>query len=207
MTPQPGTAQLGTAQPGTPQPGTAQPGTAQLGTAQLGTAQPGTPQPGTALLDTPLGPLAVVVDGDGTVLASGFTMLKSLLARLGPSVRAAPATEAQVAPVAAAVRRYFDGDLEALDRVAVRQPGGAFRQAAWAALREVAPGRSISYAELAERAGSPGAARAAGQACAGNRVAPFVPCHRVVPSGGGVGGYAYGAEVKSGLLRHERGQP
>jgi methylated-DNA-[protein]-cysteine S-methyltransferase len=164
-----------------------------------------THQPGTALLDTPLGPLAVVVDGDGSVLASGFGPLEDLLTRLNMPSRPGPAAATQFGGIVTAVRRYFDGDLRALDGVPVRQPGGAFRQAAWAALRQVEPGQPISYAELARRAGSPGAARAAGQACARNRVAPFVPCHRVVPSGGGVGGYAYGAAVKSGLLRHERG--
>ena len=109
-----------------------------------------------------------------------------------------------VAPVAAALQRYFAGDLAALDDVAVRQSGGAFSEAAWEQLRAIVPGQAVTYAELARRAGSPGAARAAGQACARNLAAPFVPCHRVVPSGGGVGSYAYGADVKSSLLAHER---
>ncbi len=71
-------------------------------------------------------------------------------------------------------------------------------------MRDVEPGAPVTYAELAARADSPAASRAAGQACARNMVAPFVPCHRVVPTGGGVGGYAYGADVKERLLAHER---
>lgn len=62
----------------------------------------------------------------------------------------------------------------------------------------------MTYAELAERAGLPRtAARAAGSACAQNLIAPFVPCHRVLPSTGGFGGYYYGVAVKEWLLTHE----
>jgi methylated-DNA-[protein]-cysteine S-methyltransferase len=85
----------------------------------------------------------------------------------------------------------------------VDQPGGTFRQAAWKAMRAVPPGEVITYAELAARAGNPGAVRAAGSACAQNRVAPIVPCHRIVRTGGGLGGYYYGLPVKEWLLAHE----
>lgn len=159
---------------------------------------------GTATLTTPVGTLSMVLDDDGTVLASGFGATSDLTARLGLAESPPSADPAIVAPVADAVRRYFCGELAALDEVRVRQAGGPFAQAAWAQLRLVEPGRPVTYAELAVRAGSVGAARAAGQACARNLVAPFVPCHRVVPAGGGVGGYAYGADVKQQLLAHER---
>jgi methylated-DNA-[protein]-cysteine S-methyltransferase len=159
---------------------------------------------GTATLRTPVGDLSMVLDDDGAVLASGFADLATLVDRLDLAAPPAAADEAVVAPIADAVRRYFDGDLAALDSVPVRQRGGPFAQQAWEQLRRVQPGEPVTYAELAERAGSPGAARAAGQACARNLVAPFVPCHRVVPAGGGVGGYAYGADVKRTLLAHER---
>ncbi len=158
---------------------------------------------GSAVLATPVGPLALVVDDDGVVLASGFGDVAELTARLG-LVDVPLAADNAVAPIESAVERYFDGDPGALDAVAVRQPGGQFARAAWEQLRLVNPGEPITYAELARRAGSPGAARAAGQACARNLVAPFVPCHRVVPAGGGTGGYAYGSAVKSRLLEHER---
>lgn len=169
-----------------------------------------TPAPlaGTAAIETPVGTLAVVVGDDGTVVASGFGDVRTLLRRLGvPADAAANVAEADqvlVEPVADAVRRYFEGDVAALDDVRVDQPGGPFSQRAWDVLRAVTPGEPVTYAELAERAGSSGASRAAGQACARNLVAPFVPCHRVVPAGGGVGGYAYGADVKERLLAHER---
>lgn len=162
---------------------------------------------GTATLQTPVGALALVLADDGVVLASGFGPLTDLVERAGVSPGVGAAPEELVAPVADAVERYFAGDVAALDEVSVRQAGGDFAQAAWQALRAVRPGHPVTYGELAGRAGSPGAARAAGQACARNLVAPFVPCHRVVPAGGGVGGYAYGADVKERLLAHERGEP
>ncbi len=155
-------------------------------------------------LDTPVGPLGLVLDDDGTVLASGFGDLDGLTSRLGLSDEPPPSEPEQLRPVQQAVDRYFAGELAALDDVPVRQSGGPFAQQAWTAMRHIEPGARVTYAELAERAGSPKASRAAGQACARNMVAPFVPCHRVVPAGGGVGGYAYGAAVKERLLAHER---
>jgi len=98
---------------------------------------------------------------------------------------------------------YFGGDLKALDGISVRQPGEKFSQSAWKAMRKVAPGKTISYGELAKRAGSSEAVRAAGSACARNLIALVVPCHRIVKTGGALGNYAYGLGVKEWLLRHE----
>ena len=64
------------------------------------------------------------------------------------------------------VNDYFDGDLTALNGIKVRQPGAPFSQAAWKAMRKIAPGKTWSYSDLAEKAGSPAAVRAAGSACA-----------------------------------------
>ncbi|NKY12520.1 methylated-DNA--[protein]-cysteine S-methyltransferase, partial [Cellulomonas hominis] len=96
-------------------------------------------------------------------------------------------------------------DGAARDAVPVEQPGGPFQQRAWQAMRAIPPGGTATYAELALAAGSPSAVRAAGSACARNRVAPFVPCHRVLRSGGSLGGYYYGLDVKRALLALERG--
>lgn len=154
-----------------------------------------------AALDTPVGPLAVAVDADGVVRRSLFGPLDAL--ELPGAARVRPGE--LPGPVADAVGRYLAGDLAALDVVHVRQEGGPFRQAAWAAMRAVPPGETVTYAELAAMAGRPTAVRAAGSACATNRVAPFVPCHRVVRSDGTLGGYAFGLEAKRALLAHERG--
>ncbi len=158
-----------------------------------------------ATLPTPVGPLAVIVTADGTLLASGFTPLDALARRRGLTDDLPPAHPEVLAPVRAALDRYFTGDPAALDGVRVEQPGTPFQQRVWAELRRVPPGHPVTYAELSRRAGAPGAARAVGQVCARNLAAPFVPCHRVVPAGGGVGGYAYGADVKTQLLALEAG--
>lgn len=102
-----------------------------------------------------------------------------------------------------AVAAYGDGDLGALDALAVTQPGGEFFQQAWIALRGVDPGRPVTYSELASRSGRPRAVRAAASACARNLVALVVPCHRIVRRDGGLGGFYYGLETKRALLAHE----
>ena len=70
-------------------------------------------------------------------------------------------------------------------------------------MRKIPAGKTWSYAELAKRAGSVDAVRAAGSACARNLIAPIIPCHRVVKTGGALGNYGYGLEVKEWFLRHE----
>ena len=98
---------------------------------------------------------------------------------------------------------YFDGDISAINAISVRQPGGTFSQGAWKAMRKVSGGKVLSYADLAARAGSPAAVRAAGSACAKNAIVLVVPCHRIVKTGGALGNYAYGLGKKEWLLRHE----
>ena len=98
---------------------------------------------------------------------------------------------------------YFDGDLDALNGIQVRQDGAGFSQSAWKAMRKVKAGKVLSYADLADRAGSPAAVRAAGSACAKNAIVLVVPCHRIVKTGGALGNYAYGLVKKEWLLRHE----
>ena len=98
---------------------------------------------------------------------------------------------------------YFAGDIEAINGISVRQPGAHFSQAAWKAMRKVKAGKTLTYADLADRAGSAAAVRAAGSACAKNAIALVVPCHRIVKTGGALGNYAYGLNKKEWLLRHE----
>ena len=75
----------------------------------------------------------------------------------------------------------------------------------WRALLEIPYGETITYTELAARAGRPGAARAAGAANGRNPIAILIPCHRVVGTGGALTGYAGGVDAKAWLLAHERG--
>ncbi len=151
-------------------------------------------------LETPVGTLALLVQDDALV-AAGFTDVDDQFARLQTD---APLRRVDdLGAFSAALAAYFSGDVTAIDALPVEQPGGTFRQAAWKAMRAVPPGEVITYAELAARAGNPGAVRAAGSACAQNRVAPIVPCHRIVRTGGALGGYYYGLPVKEWLLAHE----
>ncbi|GGK65717.1 putative methylated-DNA:protein-cysteine methyltransferase [Sphaerisporangium melleum] len=158
------------------------------------------------VLPTPTGPLSLLVH-EGVLVAGGFTDDPgAMFARLPVALRELPLrTVPDLGKPAQAVRDYLDGDLFALDLVELDQPGTPKRQRLLAALRAVPAGTTVSYAELAEHAGLPRtAARAAGAACAQNLIAPFVPCHRVLPSSGGFGGYYYGTPVKEWLLRHEQ---
>lgn len=153
---------------------------------------------------TPFGPVALVVTPeDEVVRAAGFAPLDDLLARLSPALRLRGTTAGSPA-AALAVAAYADGDPRALDDVAVEQPGGPFFQRAWAAMRAIPAGQTQTYAQLAAAAGSATAVRAAGSACARNLIVPFVPCHRVMRTGGTLGGYYYGLATKENLLGHER---
>ncbi|WP_039912824.1 bifunctional DNA-binding transcriptional regulator/O6-methylguanine-DNA methyltransferase Ada [Cellvibrio mixtus] len=81
--------------------------------------------------------------------------------------------------------------------------GTAFQERVWQALREIPPGTTASYSDIANRVGSPKAVRAVAQACAANRLAVAIPCHRVVRRDGDISGYRWGVERKRELLRRE----
>ncbi len=82
--------------------------------------------------------------------------------------------------------------------------GTAFQQRVWRELTRIPRGETITYAELAKRIGAPGAVRAVGSACGANPTALVVPCHRVIRSDGGLGGYRWGLERKATLLQSEQ---
>ncbi|MBN8888072.1 MAG: bifunctional DNA-binding transcriptional regulator/O6-methylguanine-DNA methyltransferase Ada [Rudaea sp.] len=81
--------------------------------------------------------------------------------------------------------------------------GTAFQQRVWDALRKIPAGSTASYSEIAERIGSPKAVRAVAQACASNKIALAIPCHRVVRNDGALSGYRWGVERKRALLERE----
>ncbi|BDI28694.1 AraC family transcriptional regulator [Capsulimonas corticalis] len=83
--------------------------------------------------------------------------------------------------------------------------GTAFQQQVWQALREIAPGSTASYADIAARIGKPKAVRAVAQACASNAIAVAIPCHRIVRTDGELSGYRWGVERKRALLDREAG--
>ena len=152
---------------------------------------------------TPIGTLYLIAH-EQKLLAAGFKDLTQLVAGLDSKDQAnSIRPQKRITAITDLLDDYFDGDLRALDGISVRQPGEKFSQSAWRAMRKVVPGKVISYADLAKRAGSPDAVRAAGSACARNLIALVVPCHRIVKTGGGLGNYAYGLKTKDWLLRHE----
>jgi methylated-DNA-[protein]-cysteine S-methyltransferase len=153
-------------------------------------------------LATPPGPFTVLAR-DGVVVASGWTADTGALARLAREDE--PPRRRTVPAIARAVAAYFDGDLQAIDGVAVAQRSAPFREAVWAALRATPPGRPATYAELAARCGRPAAARAAGAACAANACSLFVPCHRARRGDGALAGFLWGLPVKARLVAHEAG--
>lgn len=155
---------------------------------------------------SPLGPLLLVHDRRGALCAlefeDGTPRLLRLLRRYhGACLPAAcPADPAIVQAIAA----YFDGALHALAAIPVRPGGTVFQNAAWAALRSIPAGATLSYGTLAARLGRPGAARAVGHANGANPVGIVIPCHRLVGAAGELTGYGGGLDRKRWLLAHER---
>lgn len=177
-------------------------------TAPTAPVAPASPALGSTIA-TPVGPFTVIVipdpSGAPVVLASGWTDdIDALLPLIAPDLRPAEVETAErIDGVTDRVIAYHNGDVHAIDDVAVVQHSGEFLEHAWQVLREVPAGAPVTYTEFAERSGRPKAIRAAGSACSKNAAALFVPCHRVVPTGGGVGHFRWGPDVKRWLLSHE----
>ncbi len=154
-------------------------------------------------LATPIGNLNLIAD-EHILLGANLSTLKAL--KDGLCVEGSDReikSVVKIPVITDLINDYFSGDISALNAIQVRQPGAHFSQAAWKAMRKVKPGVVISYSDLAERAGSPAAVRAAGSACAKNAIVLVVPCHRIVKTGGALGNYAFGLHKKEWLLRHE----
>ena len=106
-----------------------------------------------------------------------------------------------LAPRVREVARMLAGQAARLD---IELIGTAFQQRVWQALMKIPPGQTLSYAQLAASLGRPSAARAVARACAQNRLAVIVPCHRIVRGDGSLGGYRWGLPRKQALLEAER---
>jgi methylated-DNA-[protein]-cysteine S-methyltransferase len=154
-------------------------------------------------LTTPLGDVSAAYDG-ALLVALTFTdhwpRVVHNLARHGAAVEPDPVDRASLQQ---ALNAYFAGDLAALDAIAIAPLGTPFQRAVWSALREIRPGSTRSYGELARRIGAPKAVRAVGAANGANPIWLVVPCHRAIGSDGSLTGYAGGLERKRWLLRHE----
>lgn len=140
----------------------------------------------------PIGILHAEFDGD----------LLCTLILSDPAEPRLPDTPAAIA-LDHALDRYFAGDAHAFADIAIRMQGTPFQVKVWNALRDIPHGQVRTYGEIAAAIGQPGASRAVGGACNKNHLLLIVPCHRVVSSGGGLGGFAYGVDIKRQLLRLE----
>ena len=152
-----------------------------------------------ALVDSPIGELLLTSQG-------------SALTGLYMSTPKVPTIEDQwqegsdvLDKVAYQLERYFAGELREFD-LTVATSGTDFQRAVWQALTEIDYGKTWSYADLANAVGHPGAFRAAGSANGKNPIAVIIPCHRVIASGKGLGGYGGGLPRKRLLLDLEGSQ-
>jgi methylated-DNA-[protein]-cysteine S-methyltransferase len=158
-------------------------------------------------LPSPIGRLTVV-QGERGVLRIAFEeepvdrLLADVAARVGPRI---VASDRELAATRDTLSAYLEGEGDELTLpVDLSLVAAPFRRSVLETLhREVGRGEVVTYGRLAERAGSPRAARAVGTACARNPVPLIVPCHRVVPGSGGIGGYGGGPERKRVLLELE----
>ena len=158
-------------------------------------------------IGTPIGPVRAGATADAIVLCDFAdrrmidAQLASVRRRIGPMREGnspmLDRLESQLGEYFAGTRREFD--------VPIDIPGSAFQERVWDELRRIPYGETISYRELAERVGAGAAYRAVGRANGSNRVAIVVPCHRVITTGDGLGGYGGGLPAKGTLLALEAG--
>ena len=155
--------------------------------------------------ETPIGRLVLAARSGRTCLLhfdSSERAAKSSLERWYPDEPVERTSDPGGA--AKVLRRYFDGDLNALDDIEVEMNGTDFQRRVWKALRGVKAGRTTSYAAIAKTIGAPAAVRAVGAANGANPVAIIVPCHRIIGANGSLTGYGGGLRRKEWLLRHEQ---
>lgn len=154
-----------------------------------------------AVVESSLGPMLVAATDKGVCRLSFNEGREALAARFPEAdlIEGGDAFAGLLADVVAQVERPGEGRDIPLD-----VQGTAFQEAVWHQLRQIPPGETRSYAQIAAAIGKPRAMRAAGSANGANNVAVLIPCHRVVRADGSLGGYAYGEDIKRELLKRER---
>jgi|GEM_PF-3476286 len=149
----------------------------------------------TLYLDTPLTPLWIAAGADGTLHHCSFRPLYDLPA---PSSSPPPAVDRiadQLLEYVFIGRTHFT--------IPCSLKGTAFQLSVWHQTQLIPYGETRTYRELAAQTGNPKAWRAVGSALKHNPLLIVVPCHRVIPASGGVGGFAGGSKLKKTLLEHE----
>ncbi len=158
-----------------------------------------------ANVDSPFGPLLLAATPRGLVRVNlpaydPEETLDELAAKVSPRVLEAPA---KLDEARRELDLYFEGKLTDFDLPIDWQLTGGFRGKVQHAINRIPYGQTRTYTEMARSAGNERAVRAAGSACGSNPIPIFVPCHRVLRSGGGLGGYGGGLPMKEALLKLE----
>ncbi|MDL2353294.1 MAG: methylated-DNA--[protein]-cysteine S-methyltransferase, partial [Pseudomonadota bacterium] len=153
-----------------------------------------------AVVDTSLGQMLVGATDKGVCRLSFNEGVEALEARFPNAVLTQGGAKfaALLADVVAAVEAPGD-----FAHIPLDVKGTAFQEAVWRELQRIPKGETRTYAQLAAAVGKPKAVRAAGSANGANHVSVLIPCHRVIRTGGGLGGYAWGLEIKRKLLEKE----
>ena len=155
-------------------------------------------------IDSPAGGLGIVADGEGRLVKIAFLGRGEDLGR-GLDLEAGGELiedEARTERAAVQLGEYFNRRRRSFD-LELAPRGTDFQLRVWRAVADVPYGETASYAEIAERVGRPGAARAVGRANGTNPIPIVVPCHRVIGADGSLTGYGGGLEVKRALLELE----
>jgi methylated-DNA-[protein]-cysteine S-methyltransferase len=158
-----------------------------------------------ATVDSPFGPLLIASTPRGLVKVSLPTYdpdetLEELAERVSPRVLESPT---QLDEVRRQLDRYFQGKLKGFDVSLDWRLTAGFRGKVQHAIARIPYGETRTYTEMARSAGNERAVRAAGTACGSNPIPIVIPCHRVLRSGGALGGYGGGLEMKKALLELE----
>lgn len=156
-----------------------------------------------AVEDSPIGPLTLAATPEGLVKVAFGTedgILDELAAAVSPRLVHLPR---RLDAVRRELDQYFAGDRRDFDVPLDRRLSSGYRRVVLEELGLVPFGQTVSYKELADRTGHPKASRAVGTAMATNPIPVVVPCHRVLRTGGALGGYGGGLDAKVWLLRHE----
>ncbi len=158
-----------------------------------------------ASTDSPFGPLLLARTRKGIVRVGlpnqdHDGLLDDLAQRVSPRVLEAPA---ELDEARRELDLYFEGKLDRFDLPLDWQLSGGFRREVLRAIARIPYGQTRSYTEMARKAGNERAVRAAGSACGSNPIPLVVPCHRVLRTGGALGGYEGGLPMKRALLELE----
>lgn len=161
-----------------------------------------------AWIDTPLGPMVTIADDKGLYLLEFVDRrgLEREVERLRKKKSAAiiPGETAATKSIEKELKLYFSGKLKEF-KTLVHLVGSNFQESLWRVLQKIPLGKTCSYADQAKAIGKPTASRAVANANGMNPLAIIIPCHRVIHTSGGLGGYGGGLARKEWLLKHEQG--